>query len=457
MELEQAVGSAVRAESDEGSRLRLEAQPAARMRLLLVNQHYYPDVASTGQHLTDLAEHLAAEGYSVEVLTGRGKYVAGKVEAPAREVRNGVRIRRLRTTSFGRGSHLGRVVDYLSFYVSVLATLLFGPKRDGVMFLTTPPLLGFLGAIARMVRGQRYGVWSMDLHPDAEVASGMLSASSLPAKVLEWMNATGYRHADFVVDLGPYMKQRIVEKGVSPERTHTVHVWSAKEEIVPTPRERNPLIDELGLRDKFVVMYSGNAGIVHDFDGICEAMRVLKDDARIHFLFVGNGPRRSQIEQFVKENGITNFEYRDYFSREQLKYSLSVADVHLISLRSPFVGISVPGKLYGIMASARPALFVGPTKCESAETIMDARCGAVVDPANGEAGQRLAEWVRRLEREPQLARDFGAAGRRAFERVYEREVNCESFAQIFARNWRDRLNVVRHGSATQPEAAWMDA
>lgn len=438
MEFERAVGSAVRVESDAGSRVRLEMRPATRMRLLLVNQHYYPDVASTGQHLTDLAEHLVAEGYSVEVLTGRGKYVAGKVEAPAHEVRNGVRIRRLRTTAFGRASHLGRVVDYLSFYIRVLVSLVFGPKRDGVLFLTTPPLLGFLGAIARLLRGQRYGVWSMDLHPDAEVASGMLGAGSVLAKVLEWMNATGYRHADFVVDLGPYMKQRIVEKGVAAERTHTVHVWSAKEEIIPTPREKNPLIDELELRDKFVVMYSGNAGIVHDFDGICDAMLLLKDDPRIHFLFVGNGPRRAQIEEFVKANGIGNFEYRDYFSREQLKYSLSVADAHLISLRSPFVGISVPGKLYGIMASARPALFVGPTACESAETILEARCGAVIDPSKGETGSRLAEWIRRLESEPKLAIEFGAAGRRAFERVFEREVNCASFTQILAKSWRPR-------------------
>src|SRR5437762_2534132 len=96
---------------------RPESSPA---RILLVNQHYYPDVASTGQHLTDLAEHLADEGYSVEVLTGRGKYLAGKMDAPAREVRSGVTIRRLRTTSFGRASHLGRFVDYLSFYVRVL-------------------------------------------------------------------------------------------------------------------------------------------------------------------------------------------------------------------------------------------------------------------------------------------------------------------------------------------------
>src|SRR5689334_7835226 len=133
-----------------------------------------------------------------------GRWICTQMQA-----RNGVSITRLRTTSFGRAKHIGRVIDYLSFYVRVLGALLFGPKRDGVVFLTMPPLLGFLGAIARVVRGQRYGVWSMDLHPDAEVASGMLGEGSLLAKFLEWANATGYRYADFVVDLGPYMKRRI--------------------------------------------------------------------------------------------------------------------------------------------------------------------------------------------------------------------------------------------------------
>jgi len=421
-------------------------------RLLLVNQHYYPDVASTGQHLTDLAEHLAREGYRVDVLTGRGKYVAGNLDAPAREVRNGVHIRRLRTTSFGRGSHLGRVIDYLSFYVRVLASLLFGPKRDGVLFLTTPPLLGFLGAIARVVRGQRYGVWSMDLHPDAEIASGMLSPWSPLAKLLEWANATGYRNADFVVDLGPYMKRRIVAKGVGPARTHTVHVWSGKDEIVPTAREQNPLIDELGLRDKFVVMYSGNAGIVHEFGPICEAMRLLKDDPQIYFLFVGNGPRRAEIERYARDNGIQNFQYRDYFSREQLKYSLSVADVHLISLRAPFVGISVPGKLYGIMASARPALFVGPKECESAETIVDADCGRVIDPSVASAAAQVVAALRDWQADEATRHAAGENGRRAFLRTYEREVNLRHFGEVVATAW-PAASVRRYSSTGLPEPA----
>jgi glycosyltransferase involved in cell wall biosynthesis len=253
------------------------------------------------------------------------------------------------------------------------------------------------------------------------------------------------------------MKQRIVAKGVDSKRTHTVHVWSAKEEIVPTPREANPLIDELGLRDKFVVMYSGNAGIVHEFGPICEAMRLLEDDPRIYFLFVGNGPRRREIEQFATDNDIRNFQYRDYFGREQLKYSLSVADVHLISLRAPFVGISVPGKLYGIMASARPAVFVGPRECESAETITDAGCGAVIDPAEDDGAEQLAALLRDWSARGADLQDIGARGRAAFERIFERSVNCDQFEAIVARYWRAQPEVIKVPATGHSDPAWQDA
>lgn len=403
--------------------------------LLFVNQHYYPDVASTGQHLTDLAEHLAARGWDVHVLAAGNRYTAGRLHVPEREVRNGVNIRRVRGSAFGRGSHVGRIADYASFYIRVLWLLLTGHRYTGVVFLTTPPLLSLLGWIIRLLRRQRYGVWSMDLHPDAEIAAGMLDAHGVAGRFLEWANASGLRHADFVIDLGKYMKRRIVEKGVEVTRTHTVHVWSSREEVEPIPREENPLRVELRLADKFIVMYSGNAGLVHDFRDIFRAILLLREEPRLHFLFVGDGPRRNEIEAFAAEHDLRNFEYRDYFPRGQLRWSLSMADAHLISLRAPFVGISVPGKLYGIMASGRPALFVGPARCESADAIRDHQCGLVFDPAEKAVADRLAETLREWSRDLSIPQALGANGRQAFLRRYERQPNCEAFETVLRRSW----------------------
>jgi glycosyltransferase involved in cell wall biosynthesis len=159
-------------------------------------------------------------------------------------------------------------------------------------------------------------------------------------------------------------------------------------------------------------------------------MRLLRDEPRIYFLFAGGGPRRTEIEAFAKEARLTNFSYRPYFAREELGDALAVGDVHLISLGAPFVGVSVPGKLYGIMAAGRPALFVGPAACETADTIRDTRCGVIVDPASGSAPHQIVDALRALSADPAAARLMGDCGREAFQREYSAQGNCEAFRRV---------------------------
>ena len=413
---------------------------AAGSSLLFVNQHYTPDVAATGQCLADLAGHLVRDGYDVEVLAGRPTPGTSAVAAPSREVVDGVRVHRVSTTTFGRRTHIGRVVDYASFYVKVLATLLFGRGYDGVVFLTTPPLISLIGRVVRAIRGQRYAIWSMDLHPEAELAAGMLRERSFAARVIAWLDARAYRGADFVIDLGAYMRERVLRKGVPSAKSHTVSIWGGRVDALEMS-DVNPLTRYLGLEGRFVVMYSGNAGIVHDFGAIFEAMRALRDDPRVYFLFVGGGPRRGEVEQFAQRERLTNFAYHDYFPREMLQHSLSVAHVHLISLRQHFVGISVPSKLYGAMASSRPILFVGPDRCETADAIRDAQCGVTVDPCDGgdrAAGVRIAEILRGWADVPPVAEELGACGRAAFVERYDHRLSCAAFEHVVRSSWGDR-------------------
>ena len=405
--------------------------------LLFVNQHYAPDVAATGQCLADLAEHLARDGYDVEVLASRTRYAVGHGAAPASEVLNGVRVTRVSSTAFGRRTLVGRLVDYGSFYGRVLAKLLFGRRYDGVIFLTTPPLVSLIGRITRLVRRQRYGIWSMDLHPEAELAAGMLRNGSFAARALGWLDARAYRGADFVIDLGAYMHERVIEKGVEPTKAHTVHLWGgrADREFMSVA---NPLTRQFALEGKFVVMYSGNAGIVHDFGAVFEAMRALRDDPRVYFLFVGGGPRRAEVEAFARREGLTNFAYHDYVPRELLPHSLSVADVHLISLRPEFVGVSVPSKLYGAMASGRPILFVGPARCETADAIAEARCGVTIDPTDGGdtvAGRRIAEIIDSWAEAPAVGDELGARGRCTFVERYDQRLSCAAFERVVRAVW----------------------
>ena len=398
-------------------------------RLLFVNQYYWPDHASTAQHLTDLTESLAEQGHECHVLCAQGRYQPGAPRPPKYEVHNGVHVHRVPATSLGRKSDLTRYADYLSYYARAFWTALTLPRFDAVVTLTTPPIIGLVGTVLRRIKGTRHIYWSMDLHPDASLALGHLSARNPLVAGLAWLSDLVYRQADQVVVLGAYMADRISAKRVRRDRLVSIPVWSRRDEIYPLPRAGHPLRAELGLADKFVAMYSGNLGLAHTFDEFLEAARRLRDRPEIVFLFVGAGPRLAEVRAVKEAEGLDNVRFLDYFPREQLHASLSVADVHLISMRREMTGIVVPGKLYGAMASGRPTLFVGPEHCESADTIRQADCGLTVrqDDADG-----VVEAIQRLAADRALAEGLGNRGRAAFLATHERAPCCARWNDLLA-------------------------
>lgn len=408
--------------------------------LLFVNQHYHPDVAATGQHLTDLAEYLVGSGYGVEVWCSRSSYVEGQLDASEREVRNGVHVRRFRTPVFSRRTKVGRLTTYFVFYVQVACRLLLGRSRPYVVFLTTPPLLPFLGYLYREFRRQKYAIWSMDLHPEAEIASGMLEAGSTPSLVIHRLSDAGYVNATFVVELGRCMRERILARGVDAARLHRISIWIDTDEVQPVPHADNPLRPQLGIGEEKVITYAGNAGIAHRFEELCGAIEALSEDQAVRFIFVGDGPRRKQIEDYVRARRLRNFEYLDYFPRSQLRYSLGFPDIHIVTLRTAFSGVAVPAKLYGIMAAGRPVLFIGPTDCETADVIREVGCGAVVDPDHDpDCIESIAALLRRWALNADLRSEVGRRGRVAVVERYSRQTCCAEFEHVITRWWNGPL------------------
>ena len=396
-------------------------------RLLFVNQYYWPDHASTAQHLTDLAESLAARGHEVHVLCSRGGYKPGAERPPTREIHNGVQIHRVEATAMGRRSTLHRMVDYLSFYLRAFLAAVFFPRFDAVITLTTPPIIGLIGTVLRRIKGSKHVYWSMDLHPDASLALGRMSPRNPVVAALRWISDAVYRQSDKVVVLGPYMADRIAAKGVDREKLITIPVWSRRDEIYPISREGHPLRETLGLAGKFVVMYSGNLGLAHSFAEVIDAARKLRNCPNLVFLFVGGGPRLKEVQKAKADEKLDNIRLMDYFPREQLHASLSVADVHLISMRAEMTGIVVPGKLYGAMASARPTVFIGPEHSESADTVRRAGCGFHVSLGDSES---LVRAINQLVEDPSLGRELGRRGREAFLSHHEKEGCCASWADL---------------------------
>ncbi len=250
------------------------------MRFLLLNQTFYPDVVATAQYLADVARALVARGHQVTVISGRRAYDNPDKTFPAREIWNGIEIRRVRGTRFGKGSKLRRAADFASFMVACCWQLLFVPRPDVVVALTSPPLISFIAACYAAVRRCRFVYWVMDLNPDEAIAAGWLRESSFVTWLLHGLSLFSLRRANVIIALDRFMQDRILRKGIAVEKVSVLPPWSHDEAVRFDAAAREEFRREYGLTGKFVVMYSGNHSPCHPLDSLLEAARILDQESR---------------------------------------------------------------------------------------------------------------------------------------------------------------------------------
>ncbi len=199
------------------------------MRLLFLNQFYIPDTAATGQLLADVTEEMAAQGHEVHVIVSRRRYAGGAGVLPAEEVINGVLVHRVGATGFGRRTKVGRLFDWLSFYVLAVWRALCLGRVDVCVSLTTPPFISLIGLLLSRLKGTRSVIWVMDMYPEIAVAYGVLQRKGLSYRVLTRLNRILYRNAAAVISLGEVMTERLGALGAPDEVIHTVHNWVPRE------------------------------------------------------------------------------------------------------------------------------------------------------------------------------------------------------------------------------------
>jgi hypothetical protein len=270
------------------------------LKILLLNQTFYPDVVSTAQHLGELATALAERGHEVSVVAGRRAYDDPDKTFPARENWRGVRIFRVFSTRFGKQAKWRRAVDFASFIFFCCARLVFLRRHDVVVALTTPPLISFIGAWRAKLWRAKFCYWVMDMNPDEAIAAGWLRTESLAGRMLERMSRFSLRRADRIIALDRFMRDRIAAKGIALEKIAVIPPWSQDSAVRFDGAGREQFRKAHGLQDKFVVMYSGNHSPVHPLDTLMQAAEKLQADASIAFCFVGGGSEFKRVQRWAE-------------------------------------------------------------------------------------------------------------------------------------------------------------
>jgi colanic acid biosynthesis glycosyl transferase WcaI len=382
-------------------------------RIFVFSELYWPEVTSTGHFLTGIAEGLARR-WPVTAICAQPTYAARGTRAPQREERNGVSIRRCRSTAFPKDVLLLRLINLCTISLTLFLAAVRSLRRgDIALVVTNPPLLPYLVTLACRLRGASCLLLVHDLYPDVLVSAGVLRKDGLPARFLRGATRWLYRHTARIIVIGRDQERLVRERlGDRAAGIEYIPNWSDHEEIAPRPKAENRLLAALSLADCFVIQYSGNMGRTHGLADLLEAAELLRADPSVHFLLIGWGGRRSDVVQSIQRRGLSNVTVLPPRPRAELADSLNACDVALLAMAPGMCGVSVPSRMYNILAAGKPLIAVADGESEPAAVIREEGIGWVVPPNRPDL---LAGAVREAVRNPETLAEMGRRARQAAE------------------------------------------
>ena len=385
-----------------------------RPHLVILNQ-------MAGPLTWEFAEDLANDGWSVTLLTGHP-------DTLAKGSQGNLSIHR--SFRYRRGNMLRRSVCWLSYLAHAFLWLWRWPAKTPLLVFSNPPMLVWLAAVIKKLRGTRFVVMVHDIYPELVVRMGTLREGGLVTRVWRRLNRWAYNHAEEVLTLGECMAEALSQE-LDADSTRSgavqiVYPWADTDRIRPIEKQDNPFAVEHELTGKLTILYSGNMGLGHDLESMLAASRLIEDD-RAHFLFIGSGPKWHVIKQTIEQTDHPNVTLMPWLHESQIPHSLATADIAMVSLEPEISGLAIPSKAFYSLAAGTPLIVLSEAQSELATLVQNHECGWLVAP--GDAA-RIAEIVTEMLASPKMLDRFKQNARATAKSIGARNRNSIAFREV---------------------------
>jgi len=354
------------------------------MRLLVLCPHFAPDTAPTGTVMTRIVDELTKLGWEVDVVTSLPWYRRHAIEAGwtgrlrRREGTSWGSITRLHPFPADKANLVARAAAFIGFSAIAAVDAASRRQRPDVILVMSPPLtLGLSGWAAARRYGAPFVLNLQDVFPSAAVAVGAISNRGLIA-AFEAVERFCYERAAVITVLSEELAAGIERRSGERPLTTPVEVipnFADVDGIEPEPAD-NDYRARNGLQGKRVVMYAGNVGHSQDFDLMLDAAARLAGRDDIVFVINGEGVRRPSLE--AATGHLRNVQFVDFQPIDRLSETLAAADLHLVLLKPGLSEVSVPSKLYSVMAAGRPVVACVDAGSEIDRVVTEAAAGLSV-------------------------------------------------------------------------------
>lgn len=407
------------------------------MRILFLTMYYKPDSAATGIVMASLAEELAERGHSVYVVTSMPHYSTNSVwkeyrgKGWLRERQGKIQVHRVWSyVPPDKDKLLPRFFSYLSFTLfSTFASLLL-PRPD--VILTPSPSPPLTNGVSAYLLGKLRGVPLVsniqDIYPDVAIRMGVMKSPAV-IRAYKALERFVYANSQAVTVISEGFKENLLAKSVPASKLAVIPNFIDVNLFSPRPRH-NSFSAEQGWDDKFIVLFAGNIGMSQGLESVMEAAARLADLPDLLFAVVGNGASKPSLMAQVAKMELANVQFLPYQPHDRVPEMYSAVDIGLVPLRRGFTNDSVPSKLFTIMGVARPLIASVDSGSETAHIVTEAECGLCVEP---EDPQALADAIRKLYSDRQLAAQMGKQGRAFVEAHYTQESVARLYEEVFLR------------------------
>jgi glycosyltransferase involved in cell wall biosynthesis len=367
-------------------------------KILVVSQHYPPDPSTTATYIGEIARALAADR-RVVVLSGSPRFAASGTANP--------QVIEIAGATAPKDALARRAIEISWLAIRMfVATLRRARRRDVVFCITTPFTLPYGVMLAAKLRGAATVLLIYDLYPEALQAAGLAKPSSLTARLIRLANAALFRRLDAIITIGRDVAPLLLAYGgVAQEKIHFIPNWTllpaAYRGIAADNRFR------AGRQKQLIVGLSGNLGFTHHPRTVFAAARLLRDNSDVHFLLSGWGIGWNELNELQAKEQLGNVTLLPPVPQDDLIEFLSAADVWIIPYRRNIAGVSIPSRLYNLLAIGRAIIVAAEPNAEAALVIDEENIGWVVSP---EEPTLLAEAIAHAAKD---RADLADKGRRA--------------------------------------------
>lgn len=397
-----------------------------KQKLWLVSEVFYPDVEiATGNIATEIALKFA-EQYDVQVICGPAGYEKKTSTYKDESVEQKITIHRINSFNFNKNRSFIRLLRVAGISLSMFVKGWKIKKTDKAFVISNPafitPFFGFL----KSLKGFDYTMLMHDVFPENLIAAGYVKESNVIYKFLRWFFVKARNKADNMIVLGRDMKDLICQK--MPERDwHKVKIipnWADIENIYPLPFEDNEIIKSHNLQDKIVVSFAGNHGILQNLMAFLKIIEKVKNPG-IHFVFAGGGATKDKLVEYVREKKMEHVTFLPSFPRSELNKFQNACTIGLVSLSDNLYGVGVPSKSYNIYAAGKPILFLGNTKTEIAQFVIENNIGWAFNYSDQKT---IIDFLNKLNKmDMKKIEKMGAIGRSIIQKEYNKEFVLSRF------------------------------